>query len=364
MTPEYLAAQPAYPVHFNASPILSDCAVCSEGYGRGVANTCHSCDRRKARLLVSAGIGFFVVIVLLSVLLAAVFLVTGFNAVDTVHTSVTPNISLASMVPNVRTISQTSVKRGTRRHISDNTIPPAFDFAWERQRCDGDDDIGDGRTESPPTIPGPDECENPNVPPPGDFVRCGPGAGLAHMPGRQPRHAPMPVNGHTHSSTKVGAGIGGELVNKRAGLEANSPGKSKCCDFGVNIKRWGSTLPLDEFKILLVVWQILTGFSRVTGVEFPESYSKFLSLIAVVNLDMGHTFSASCLLPSVNFYARLLATTLTPLVLAAGMVLTYQMAKRRADIGSAGVVTIRAAWSRHVTAGLLLSFLVRFGDHT
>lgn len=153
-------------------------------------------------------------------------------------------------------------------------------------------------------------------------------------------------------------------MNKRAGLEANSPGKSKCCDFGVNIKRWGSTLPLDEFKILLVVWQILTDFSSITGVEFPGSYAKLLSLIGVVNLDIGRTFSASCLLPSVNFYARLLATTLTPLVLAAGMVLTYQMAKHRADIGSAGVVTIRAAWSRHVTAGLLLSFLVGFGDHS
>ncbi|CAM9808689.1 unnamed protein product, partial [Laminaria digitata] len=111
-------------------------------------------------------------------------------------------------------------------------------------------------------------------------------------------------------------------------------------------------------KILLVVWQILAGFSSITGVEFPASYSMFLWLINVVNFDIGQTFWTSCILPSVNFYARLLATTLAPLVVVAGLVLTYQMAKRRAGIGSAGVIARRAAWSRHAATGLLLTFLV------
>ena len=61
-----------------------------------------------------------------------------------------------------------------------------------------------------------------------------------------------------------------------------------------------------------------------------------------------------------NFYTRLLVTTLAPLILAAGLVLTYKTAKARAGIGSPGVIARRAAWSRHVAAGLLLSFLVRF----
>ncbi|CAM9233149.1 unnamed protein product, partial [Laminaria digitata] len=113
-----------------------------------------------------------------------------------------------------------------------------------------------------------------------------------------------------------------------------------------------------KFKILLVVWQILTVFSSITGVEFPEPYSKFLSWINFVNFDIGHIFSVSCILPSVNFYERLLVTTLTPLVLTTGLVLTYQVAKHRAGIGSAGVIAKRAAWARHVTAGLLLTFLI------
>ncbi|CAN0092645.1 unnamed protein product, partial [Laminaria digitata] len=98
-------------------------------------------------------------------------------------------------------------------------------------------------------------------------------------------------------------------------------GKSKSCGFGDKVKRWLSRLPLDKLKILVVVWQILTVFSSITGVEFPASYSTFLSWINVVNLDIGNIFSASCLLPTANFYVRLLVTTLAPLVLAAGLLL-------------------------------------------
>ncbi|CAN0556127.1 unnamed protein product, partial [Laminaria digitata] len=82
-------------------------------------------------------------------------------------------------------------------------------------------------------------------------------------------------------------------------------------------------------KILVGVWQILAVFSSITGVEFPASYALFLSWINVLNFDLGYIVSASCVLPSVNFYQSLLATTLGPFVAAAGLMLTYRMAKRR-----------------------------------
>ncbi|CAM9792494.1 unnamed protein product, partial [Laminaria digitata] len=63
------------------------------------------------------------------------------------------------------------------------------------------------------------------------------------------------------------------------------------------------------------------------AVEFPASYSLFLSWINVLNFDLGYILSASCVLPSVNFYQQLLATTIAPFVVAAGLVLTYYMAK-------------------------------------
>ncbi|CAN0555422.1 unnamed protein product, partial [Laminaria digitata] len=85
-----------------------------------------------------------------------------------------------------------------------------------------------------------------------------------------------------------------------------------------------------KFKILVVVWQIISAFSSITGVEFPASYSRFLSWISVVNLDIGDLVSVSCVLPVLNFYVRLLVSTLAPLLLMAVLVLTYHMAKRRA----------------------------------
>ncbi|CAN0546177.1 unnamed protein product, partial [Laminaria digitata] len=74
-----------------------------------------------------------------------------------------------------------------------------------------------------------------------------------------------------------------------------------------------------KLKILVVVWQILAVCSSITGIEFPASYARFLAWVNIANFDSGDLFSASCLLPSVNLYQRLLAATLTPLLLAGGL---------------------------------------------
>lgn len=135
--------------------------------------------------------------------------------------------------------------------------------------------------------------------------------------------------------------------------------RSECCGVGSKIKRLMSRLPLDKLKILVVVWQILTVFPSITAVEFPPSYTRFLNWIDFVNLDLGQIFSASCLLPRMTHYEKLLMATLGPLIVLLILVVTYQLAKRRAGIGSAGIVARRAAWSRHMAAGLLVTFLVR-----
>lgn len=140
--------------------------------------------------------------------------------------------------------------------------------------------------------------------------------------------------------------------------ETAAAGKPRCCGLDDWIMRWSLRFPLNKIKILVGVWQILTVFSSITGVDFPPSYSVLLSWINVLNLDLGSIVSASCVLPYFNFYQKLLVTTLAPLALVGGLMLTYRMAKRRSGIGSAGVVARRAAWSRHVTVGLLLTFLV------
>lgn len=144
------------------------------------------------------------------------------------------------------------------------------------------------------------------------------------------------------------------VVSGLATSDADRNSESACCGLGERLKRYASRVPLDKLKILVVVWQILTVFPSITLVDFPLSYSRFLDLIDAVNLDIGQILAASCILPALDFYERLLLTTLTPLGLAMALVLTYQLAKRRE--GSAR----RMAWSRHMAAGLLATFLVRF----
>ena len=64
------------------------------------------------------------------------------------------------------------------------------------------------------------------------------------------------------------------------------------------------------------------------------------------------------MVPGLNFYQRLLVTTLAPVALIGVLMVTYQLAKMKAGTGMAGIVERRAAWSRHMVAGLLLTFLV------
>ncbi len=152
-----------------------------------------------------------------------------------------------------------------------------------------------------------------------------------------------------------------ESVHGNAEGSAASPNTrvgSRCCGLGERLNRWVRRMPLNKVKILVVVWQILAVFPTVSGVDYPPIYSRFLSWIDAVNLDLSSLLSTSCILPTVGWYQRLMVTTLTPLALVAVLALTYHMAKHRAAAGSAGILARKAAWSRHMAVGLLLTFLV------
>ena len=60
--------------------------------------------------------------------------------------------------------------------------------------------------------------------------------------------------------------------------------------------------------------------------EFPRSFTKFLSYIDLINFDLGWLLSASCIL-NFRFYERLLLTTLGPLVLASMLGCTFVYAR-------------------------------------
>ena len=347
--------------------LLPDCAVCAQGYGRGVSSSCHYCDDTKAHLLTAAG-AIFSLAMLLILLLAAVFLVGGLDAIDIVRDSVVRAIPFRSntssrspCVPEANRQGPAVSELGGKIDSLDTTVAPGYESARERKAgvvggFSSDDGVFTlNYSES-------NNVERPYIRRLSANFGIGTGVNLSDMTAKyEAWNMRVSASQHTRSSTAAGASEGGQQGNRELEATTGRGGQSKCCGLGQKVRRWVPRLPLNKLKIILVVWQILAVFSSITGVEFPASYSTFLSWIRVVNLDLGNIFSTSCVFPSVNFYVRLLISTLGPLVLIGGLLVTYHMAKRLAGIGSAGVIAKRAAWSRHVAAGLLLSFLVRFG---
>ncbi|CAN0366309.1 unnamed protein product, partial [Ascophyllum nodosum] len=72
-------------------------------------------------------------------------------------------------------------------------------------------------------------------------------------------------------------------------------------------------VPTQSVKIVIVVWQILTQFTSVANVTFPNGYERFLEGVNFLNFDMSWIFSIECFL-EVNFHDRLLWTTIAPVV--------------------------------------------------
>ena len=342
--------------------IVSDCAVCSDEYGTGVSNSCHRCDNTKAHLLIAIDAVFCLVLLLL-LFFAVVFLVGGLDAIDVVRQSVGRKISAGS-----KASSTGPSIAGARSNVHSRTLgaagSPVRSFALETKH--GDSGVGGGgggtfgRSRVFP-MPQPDSADTEwtFTPALGTDVGVEAGVVLSDEKGSLPSwKTGMSAGQRSGLSSASGYGSGGANAKTIVEADASSGGVSMGRRRGDKVKRCMSRLPLNKLKILVVVWQILAVFSSITGVEFPTSCSRFLSWISVVNLDIGSIFAASCVLPSVNFYTSLLVMTLAPLILSSGLVVTYQMAKHRAGIGSPGVIARRAAWSRHLAAGLLLTFLV------
>ncbi|CAB1104661.1 unnamed protein product [Ectocarpus sp. CCAP 1310/34] len=110
------------------------------------------------------------------------------------------------------------------------------------------------------------------------------------------------------------------------------------------------------FKIIIVVWQILTQFAAAANVTYPRVYQDFLSAIDTINVDLGFMISAGCLWSGIDFHGRLLVDTIGPLLATDMLASTDLVALRRnATAGHAILEKIR---HKHVTVLLLVTFLV------
>lgn len=278
-----------------------DCAVCTKGYAQGAGRTCYSCEGANSRAFVSAGAIFFLIMLTLMVV-AVVVLVGGLDTLEAVRRSMTRSLSISSKRPvsSRHPVCETSEARKRPSAHASSTVSGG----------EGGDDVGEPRVST---------------------------GGTTKTLGRPASHIlPSPA------------------VSDLATSDADKSKHVACCGLGERLKRCASRVPPNKLKILVVVWQILTVFPSITLVDYPVSYSRFLDLIDFVNLDIGQILAAACFVPTLDFYERLLVSTLTPVGLAMALVLTYQLAKRRE--GSARLF----AWSRHTAAGLLVTFLVSF----
>lgn len=87
---------------------------------------------------------------------------------------------------------------------------------------------------------------------------------------------------------------------------------------------------------------------------YPEVYENFLSVLNLVNFDLGLILSVSCVV-DVNFYGRLVFATIAPLAVLGALGLTHAVARARNRRSPAG---LRAARGKHLSVALFVIFVV------
>ena len=95
-------------------------------------------------------------------------------------------------------------------------------------------------------------------------------------------------------------------------------------------------------------------FTSVVNVVYPDVYERFLSVVNLVNFDLGLISSVSCVM-DVDFYDRLLFATMAPLAVLGALGLTYAIARSRNSHSPAG---LRAATDKHLSLALLFFFVI------
>ncbi|CAM9198462.1 unnamed protein product [Ectocarpus sp. 12 AP-2014] len=118
--------------------------------------------------------------------------------------------------------------------------------------------------------------------------------------------------------------------------------------------RMVDVVPLTSIKIVVVAWQIVTQFSSVVNVVYPDVYERFLSVLNVVNLNLGFILSVSCIVDT-NFYGRLVLATIGPLVMIGALAVAYTVARSRNRLSPAG---LQAAKSKHLSIMLFVMFVL------
>ncbi|CAM9774589.1 unnamed protein product [Ectocarpus sp. 6 AP-2014] len=120
------------------------------------------------------------------------------------------------------------------------------------------------------------------------------------------------------------------------------------------VERVGRYIPLQSVKIVVVAWQIMTQFTNVANVTYPDVYQNFLNGLEVFNFDLSWILSAGCVV-DVDFHDRLLMATVGPIFAALLLACTFAAAVR---IHRGATDTLENVRHKHVFMVLLLTFFV------
>ncbi|CAM9844184.1 unnamed protein product [Scytosiphon promiscuus] len=141
------------------------------------------------------------------------------------------------------------------------------------------------------------------------------------------------------------------VVETGAPAKTQSRWQQKCSEWQARMR---TRVPLNAFKIMVVVWQIVTQYSDVAGVRYAGVYADFLSVVDLVNLDLGFILSFACVYDT-NFYDRLLMATIGPVVVLGILGCTYIFARRRNGHSMEAMAVVK---HRHLSIALFVMFMV------
>jgi hypothetical protein len=109
------------------------------------------------------------------------------------------------------------------------------------------------------------------------------------------------------------------VVNNRSNTVEDSRSNS---EGSCNCWQMIAKFPWNKLRIPIVAFQIVTQFISITGLPLPDFYQRFLGWTDVFNFNLGRLLALRCL-AKINFYERLLLTTLSPIAAAAILRLIY-----------------------------------------
>ncbi|CAM9140361.1 unnamed protein product [Ectocarpus sp. 12 AP-2014] len=363
------------------------CAVCSSGYGRGVANACHLCTAS-----FKGGMYFVLAVVALLTLfvaaLLAVYLVGGRGAVSTTMTNTRESVRMLQRRGSGLLRSEGTTRRfdfsargggssggpskggsalksvGEESDGGESGASGGFLGAWGRRKSAS---IG-----APP--PGSTTTSSAAASGPSSSVIDSKGAGskadsagnvgAGFVPlarSRAAAAAAAAAAGGTAaggilvpptmqradneeeadvSNNTVGSSSSGRDLQPSTapavrgpggggkGARGESGGDRKKKTAAARIGEVLARLPLSKLKIVVVVWQISNAFAEITKVPFPPVYEKFLSIIGIFSFDLGWMISAACLTAGVDFYDKLLIVTIGPVGLLLLLGFTFYLGAR------------------------------------